>query len=267
MPATPFTRKPEIESSIVPTNPVLPRPRLPVTNTLASTSSPALLATTSNSPPQVRSEYALANPASAARIWSLHEGKFQLNVKELPVVGSADAPKLILNLFDWTCPHCKYTHELLLEVQQTFSNQLAIVSMPLPLDAECNPCMEGFTPPMHANACEYARLGLAVWRADPSKFAAFDGQMYADARPPALQAARESAEQLVGATNLVRALEDPWIKARIKDATDLLAVHLKLFNRGDIPQLVIGRRMVFGQINNTNLLFQILEEERGLKRP
>jgi len=51
-------------------------------------------------------------------------------------------------------------HGHLLEAHRKFSNQLAIVSLPMPLCEKCNRTVKR-SPKMHAQSCDYARLGLA----------------------------------------------------------------------------------------------------------
>ena len=40
------------------------------------------------------------------------QGKLQLAANEEPMLGSADASKLLCLMFDYCCPHCRRTHEI-----------------------------------------------------------------------------------------------------------------------------------------------------------
>jgi hypothetical protein len=114
---------------------------------------------------RVGSGVAVAPGNGTGRRFEIYDGKFRFNLGEVPLLGSPGASNVIVSLFDYTCQHCRVMHPQLKAVQYTFSNQLVIVSLPMPLDSTCN-YMVKQTPRPHTNACEYARLGLAVWRAN-----------------------------------------------------------------------------------------------------
>jgi len=72
-----------------------------------------------------------------------------------------NAPKKMAKLFDFTCHHCRDLHHLLSSFRAKHSNELAVISLPLPLNADCNPTVKR-TQPAHVDACEFARYALAV---------------------------------------------------------------------------------------------------------
>jgi len=150
--------------------------------------------------------------------FQLYRGMFQFDLRDEPLIGSAEASHAMLSLFDYTCHHCRATHPLLVEVQRTFSNRLAIVSLPMPLDGKCNPTVRK-TPVAHSNACEYAQLGLIVWRAKKEKQPQFDHYIFAGEKPPALSNAVAFARELVGTEAFAKASNDPWIAQRLSKAS------------------------------------------------
>src|SRR6185295_9990318 len=99
--------------------------------------------------------------------------------------------------------------------QRVYRDQLVILSLPMPLDPECNQTMTR-PHPDHTNACAYARLGLHVWRADRTKHHEFEEYMFAGEKPPGINEAREHARQLVGSEAFDRVTFDPWINTQLK---------------------------------------------------
>jgi len=167
-------------------------------------------------------------------------------------------------LFDYTCQHCRAVHRLLAKALERYSGRLAILSLPMPLDSACNPLVER-TPDEHANACQYARLGLAVFRARPPAFREFDDWLFASEAPPSLDHARAKGVELIGTQALERALADPWVNEQIQSSVALYRANA-LAADGDtrIPQLMIGDVVVRGPIGSADELFHLLERHTSL---
>src|SRR5204863_2767557 len=83
---------------------------------------------------------------------SIYDGKFRFNLREVPVVGKPDNSAYIISLFDYTCPDCHEMHALLKAARELKTNSLSIISLPVPLDANCNPMVRE-TRPKHKDAC------------------------------------------------------------------------------------------------------------------
>jgi uncharacterized membrane protein/protein-disulfide isomerase len=204
---------------------------------------------------------AVAAPGSPSqgRIISTHQGAFQFNLNDVPLLGSPDAPYVIVSLFDYTCHHCHIMHAHLQTALQYFSNRLAIISLPMPLDSTCNPLVRR-THPTASNACVYARLGLAVWRANRERFRQFDDFMFSRPVPPPVSEASDYAANLVGADALGRALADPWIEERLRTSISLYHTNALILGTGAMPQLVLGNKAVSGSLNSPGELIRILNE-------
>jgi uncharacterized membrane protein len=188
----------------------------------------------------------------SGKIFDVLGGRFHLDVARVPLWGSPDAPLKLLSLFDYTCHHCQEMHERVVEVQRSFGNKLAVVSLPMPLDARCNPLMRG-TPPPHMNACDYARIGLAVWRAKPDALAPFDDWLFGAStwqpparRPPPLAEVRDKAMALVGMMPFEAASRDAWIEQQLRTDIDIYSVSAREFRNSAMPQFMIGTNIVSG---------------------
>jgi uncharacterized membrane protein len=208
-------------------------------------------------PDQGRSE------ATAARTLRLHGGAFEFKLDEVPYLGAAEAPHVVLNLFDYTCQHCRVLHGFLEEARRTFSNELGIVSLPAPLDPGCNALVPRPLPD-HTNACAYARIGLAVWRAEPEQLESFDRWIFTPPRPPTPEAVCEHAIGLVGAEAFARASEDPWIENQLDQSTRLFATNYLVSRMSRLPQLMMGTNIVVGNFRRADALYQMLSTHLDL---
>jgi uncharacterized membrane protein len=199
-------------------------------------------------------------PGSAlrsARELELHRGAFRLDVLSVPLLGKADAPDLMVSLFDYTCSHCRQLHRPLMETYRARSNTLAIVSLPVPLDPLCNPLVKRPLPEQ-TNACTYARLGLGVWRADRTRLEVFDDWVFSFPHPPSTNEVRARAESLVGAENLAKALQDPWIEDLLRTNIRLYHTNYLVYGKGRLPQLMIGTNLLVGLPGGPEDIYRLL---------
>jgi Thioredoxin len=198
---------------------------------------------------------------SPDRMVSVLDGRLTLAPHELPALGSADAPKLLLVLFDYCCPHCRATHGYLLNGLASHGNELGVLLLPTPLNTKCNPFWEE-TEPRFEHACELARLALAVWQVDRAAFAVFDLWLFEPEKPRDPADARRRAEQLVPAAALDKALHDPWIDRQIEQ--NVTAYHNSGAER--VPVILSpGMRAIVGRPESEAQLFQLLGKELSLR--
>ncbi len=201
----------------------------------------------------------------AGRIIALANGLIQLDLAALPRMGTASAPHVAVVLFDYTCSHCRALHGLLVQAEKRFADQLVIVTLPVPLDASCN-SLVAQTSAENQHACEYARLGLAVWRTRPEAFERYSSWVFAPTRPPAVESARQYVESLVGADALRTALGDDWIRQQIQINIDLFEANSKRAGAWQMPQLILGNTISVGAVPTVEGLYVLLREHLGLGR-
>ncbi len=223
----------------------------------ASTNPPATNSPGASSP----REASPVLPAAAQRLFPVYQGRFQLDLQDLPTLGSPTNAQVMVALHDFTCHHCRVMHPVLLEAQHTFSNQLVIVTLPMPFDPTCNPLMQRPNP-KHTNACAYAQLSLAVWRADRSKHHAYDDFLFAGEQPPPVPEARQAAIQLVGVEALDKALNDPWVDQHVRLGISLYEVAYRA-GQGSMPQFIVGQSVAVGTLPQANFM-QLLAQNLGL---
>jgi hypothetical protein len=237
---------------------------LPVaTKTAASTS-------TNHSTPQAPGSPSMNPPASpnarliAPRSLSLYSNQFLIKLDDVPMIGSPDAPHIIVYLFDYTCSHCRALHPILVKTCQQFSNQLGVVCLPMSISPQCNPFLPRTASHSASNSCEYARLGLAVWRAKPEAQRQFDDWMFAPGKPPPLKEAGDYAAQLVGTNKLASALADPWIQQQFLTDCRLHRANWLAVDSSAMPQLILGDAVSSGPLNSVEHLQILLNRYLGM---
>lgn len=197
-------------------------------------------------------------PAPSTRV-TLLEGMVQFDPHLFPVVGDADAPVVLAELYDYTCPYCRQLELMLRSARQRYGDQFVVVALPVPLEADCNPNVV-VTEPRHEHACALARLALAVWRADPSKFEAMHEWLFDEQRGMTVEKATAYAAELVGQAALDANLDDPSIAERF-----LTNAKLHDHLTGGLPQLLTPTVRIQGKPPEQDELFRILEEHTALR--
>lgn len=235
------------------------------TVTYASTNStPAVATTTATNTAPIISTASVTNatpqPAEPPPTLSIVGGQYTLSLLEVPVHGSPHAPKKVVKLIDYTCHHCRDMHRHFNAIFPKYSNQLAVISLPMPLDANCNMVVKR-TPSAHINACEYARLSLAVFYAAPEKHHEFENWIFGSERPPALETTRDHARTLIGADRFDQVVADPRINERIKEDVEIYVANTRFSKKGGrMPQLIFTNGTSVGALSSPAELERILKE-------
>ena len=201
-------------------------------------------------------------PGASARTFEILDGQFRFKLNEAPLMGKTAAEHILVSLFDYTCHYCRELHPALVDACRRFSNQLAIVSLPVPLDASCNPLIKRQMAP-HTNACALARIGLTVWLADRKQGEAFDDWLFAPPTPPLPAAAEAYARQLVGSNAFDRARTNAWISEQLRQDIALFEAMYKKFGQGSMPKVLIGTNLISGALARAQLA-KMLAQQFGL---
>ena len=222
-----------------------------------------------NSTPAAAGGQSVSQPPSpnarliAPRLLSLYNNQFLIRLGDVPMMGSRDATNVIVYLFDYACPHCRELHGILAAAERQLSNQLGIVTLPMPMSTNCNPLIPGHFL-SNTNSCDYTRLGLAVWVAKPEAQRQFDDWFFAPEKPVSVEQAREYAARLVGAEPLGTALTNSWLQEQI--TTDCLLHHAnwEASGRPTMPQLILGQAVSVGPLNSVEHLLALLNRYLGM---
>lgn len=192
------------------------------------------------------------------RIVSISGGRTRLNSRHWPLLGKPDAKYIFVEMFDYTCPHCKNTHKAVSGAFKALKDDLAILALPVPLSAACNSSVR-VTNAKHAEACEIARIAVGVWRCNPAKFHEFHDWMFEAPIARTAFEARRKGEQMVGKPKLDKELARPY-------ASQYLAKHVQLYQRagaGTVPKLLFPRSTINGEIVSPNTLINIIQQQLG----
>ena len=184
-----------------------------------------------------------------------------VDVADLPAIGAATNAQVMVALHDYTCHHCREMHPILTAAQDKFHDQLVIVTLPMPFDPNCNPLIRQHNP-KHPNACAYAKLSLAVWRADRSKFHAYDDFLFEGVEAPPGPQAIEFAQNLIGHEALRNALADSWVARQLQLSIGLYEIAYRA-GQGQMPQFIIGQNVAVGTFPSQDLL-DLLARNLGL---
>jgi uncharacterized membrane protein len=237
---------------------------------IAMTGLIALVGAQFATPPRAPSIVRMAHSEALVRspgkdpTFTIVEGQFTLNLSKLPVTGPLTAPKKLVKLFDYSCHHCRNLHLLLEPFRREHSNELAVISLPVPLCHDCNPLVKR-TPPDHVNACEYARLGLAVFFANPAKFDEFTDWVFAPPRPPPVSDTQNYAERLVGSRELRDALNSPAVGEQIATDINIYATSSRLAHSSQLPQMLFEQEGgSIGAVQSADQLKEILAQNLGI---
>ena len=186
-------------------------------------------------------------------------GRKVYDVAALPHLGRADAKRVMVEYFDYSCIACQMMRGYLDALMAKHPAEICVVVLPVPLERSCNDVML-VGDNEHPGSCELARLALALWRIRPAAFAALHHGLLDGVMP---EAARGKVLELVTQGELDAALRDGWIdellQANIRDWEVYGAGSRKL------PKLLItGKRILHGLPSGEAEFVRVMEHELGL---
>jgi uncharacterized membrane protein len=187
-----------------------------------------------------------------------------------PIVGSPDAPYIVILLFDYQCSHCQQIHFLLEEAVRRYNGTLAFALCPSPLNLQCNPYIPRDADEFR-NSCELTRIALTVWRAKKEVFPAFENWMFTFESgerwlPRSLEAARAKALEIVGQKKFEATCTDLWIGQYLQTCIRTFGQTIQN-GKGGVPKLIFGSRWVIPEPHNTDDLVMILQKSLAVPGP
>jgi uncharacterized membrane protein/protein-disulfide isomerase len=199
------------------------------------------------------------SPTDSRREVRLVGGRVVIQSGPWPVIGSIDALYVIACLFDFTCPSCRRVHRLLQEAVLRTQRQLAVLLIPVPQDSACNPTIQNEV--VDRNACEYARLALAVWATDPLKYADLEKWLFTPDSLPSIELTMDYASRLLGWSD-----PNPILSSMDRLITNAVAIQSS-GNIGKIPTIFLPRATITGEIPSVEELLKVLQKELSLITP
>lgn len=206
-------------------------------------------------------------PLSANHNGTLQNSQTVIDYHDAPIIGSPDAPHVVVLLFDYQCPHCQTIHFMLADAVRRSEGKLAFLLCPVPLSKECNPYVlddvEAFR-----NSCNLAKIGLSVWFANNEAFAEFDDWMFSFESgnrwlPRSVEAARAKAIELVGHYLFDSAWENPQVEQYIQKSVFIYGQTIQ-GGRSGIPKMIYNSRWITPEPYNAEELILILQKSLSI---
>ncbi|MEO1498429.1 MAG: vitamin K epoxide reductase family protein [Planctomycetota bacterium] len=181
-----------------------------------------------------------------------------------PVVGSPEAPHLMLELMDYACPHCRKFHDVIAEAIDRRRGQVGVVVMPVPGEILCNPYVKRGAKERRG-ACRIAKLSIAVSELEPEAFEPMHRWLLEGDRLPNYTSALLEARRFVDADTLSFKLRDDSgdLAARVKRHIELYATLASIQKIG-LPTMVLGSNVYAGGVKTVDELVAVWDENFGL---
>lgn len=200
---------------------------------------------------------AAAPPAQTnERTIHLSGANVKLKTNQWPILGSPDAKHIFVEMFDYTCPHCRATQIAIRGARDRFKDDLAVIVLPVPLSRACNDTVTN-EHASHRESCEIARIAIALWRVDAHKFPEYHEWLLTVNPIPNANTARNKAAQMVGAAALDKELALP-------NAARYISRHVDIYRKmgaGPVPKLVFPNTTLTGEMTSAPTLISTIERQ------
>jgi hypothetical protein len=195
-------------------------------------------------------------------------GSLKLDAYKHPILGSPEAPHIMVEMLSYDCPHCREMHRIVKRGLSRYGSQMAVIVLPIPLESRCNRLVSPSA--SHAGACSTARMALGVAAIRPQWFERFHDWLMADKeKPPRSDAIIAKAYEMVDHSRL-RALSDgAELNRQIAEYVDLYS---RLSNQASgskhfgLPVQILGDHIVSGKAEKESDVFDAWEQHLGVKK-
>lgn len=203
---------------------------------------------------------------NGSRRVELLQGRFVIDTYKQAILGSPDAKHIVVEMMDYSCPHCREFHERLTAAIDRFDGEVAVVVLPTPGELLCNPYVRKPNP-KNRGACRIARLALAVAELSPENFEEFHHYLMEGEKMPEITAALIEARKLVDSGDLSIALQGEEVDRRVKNNVELMGALYKANARFGLPSQILGDQVVIGPTKNVDELVEHWTKAFELDRP
>ena len=178
----------------------------------------------------------------------------RLDITEWPILGEQHAKRFIAFLFDVTCTPCRAVHGLVSQAAAA-DPELGVLLLPLPQHPACNPAVKEIAAG-HGYACQYARLGLAVWHSRPDRYLEFDRFLLDGPEPPPIGLAMRRAVELCGKALDPHRADEETDRAFRKSMAVYGSLRIK-----KVPTLLFAHAQVAGELKSMAELQSVFARE------
>lgn len=192
------------------------------------------------------------------RLVPINGGSTKLNAAHWPLVGDANAEIIFIELFDYTCPHCRENFKTVQAAkEQMGEDKLATLALCVPMNTNCNKTVR-VNHAKHAEACELAKLATAVWRIDPEQYQEYHKWLLTGEQAPTAAAALAKAKEMVDQEKLAAELEGDVVQQYIAKQVQLY----QSVGAGTVPKMLFSGTTVSGKIGSADTLIQIIKQQQ-----
>jgi uncharacterized membrane protein/protein-disulfide isomerase len=196
-------------------------------------------------------------------------GKITLDTYKNPIIGSPDAPHIVIEMVSYDCAHCRKMHATMERALERYGDQVAILLMPIPLDRECNKLV---TDPAasHRGACTTAKLALSIAKLDAPSFARFHDFLMSskDDKPPGMDRVIPKANGLVDRDRLRELRSGKEVAKQLESYIELYGKlqNSKTASRSfGLPVQILGDHYITGSVEKQEDVFKAWEQHLGVK--
>jgi uncharacterized membrane protein/protein-disulfide isomerase len=193
------------------------------------------------------------------RVFRFKYLKGDIDVENNPTLGNPYARVRMVEMLDYTCPHCRKLHHFIEKAVERYGDQFGVVIYHVPLNRKCNQLVK-IDQTSHTNACDLAKLAFGVWKLAPEKFPEFHDWLMTGDKAPPLHEVKSKAMALAGTKVLTDKSIEIESKRRVAEhARDMDALKIGL------PILIFDGGVIKGMPGSDAEWFQMLEQRLGLK--
>jgi uncharacterized membrane protein/thiol-disulfide isomerase/thioredoxin len=194
-------------------------------------------------------------------------GKLTLDVYEHAVIGSPEAPHIVVEMISYDCPHCRKMYPTVQRALERYGDQVALLVMPVPFETECNKLIDSAH--SQQGACSIARMALGIARVNPPEFSQFHEFLMATKdKPPPMDAILPKAYMLADRSRVRELTHGEQLNKQIAGYVDLFD-QLQKQNQANkkfgLPIQILGDFVVSGSIESEADVFKAWEEHLGVK--
>jgi uncharacterized membrane protein len=221
---------------------------------------PAAVASETNAEPE---------PPKKSRLVKFLGGKLTLDTYKHPIIGSPEAPHIVVELISYDCPHCRKMSPIVDQARARYGDQVAILVLTVPLEQKCNKLLTS-TAASHPGACATAQLAIGLAKLKPSSFPKFhDFLMSGDKeKPPGVNKIIPKAYAMADSSKLRELGRSPEMAKQIEFYVNLFD-KLSKQNSGNksfgLPVQILGDHVMSGSVEKSEDVFNAWEKNLGVK--
>jgi uncharacterized membrane protein len=202
-----------------------------------------------------------------SRVVKFLGGKLSLDTYKHPIIGSPEAPHVVVELASYDCSHCRKMHPKIHKALQRYGDQVALLVLIVPLEQECNRLVTN-SAASHQGACTTAHLAVGIAALKPAAFAKFHEWLMAnEEKPPQPEEIVPKAYSIVDAQRLRDLNKDKALTKQIEGYIDLFDRLTKQNRKKDfgLPVQILGDHIMSGSVEKEEDVYKAWEDHLGIK--